>query len=115
MTFDATYGNGDDCAGASADATSWDGLDVWDSIAGAKELTSRTMYWKTPSESAVREGDWKLIRDRKTEEIQLFDLSRDPYETEELATEEPLRVKELEELLNRIAARDRDRSVVPAP
>jgi arylsulfatase A-like enzyme len=96
-------------AGAATDATTWDGIDVWDGIARAEELPSRTMYWKTPSASAVRQGDWKLIRQR-TGEVQLFDLSQDPYETEDLAPDEPGRVQELEQLLQTIASQDRERS-----
>lgn len=63
---------------------------------GMSELPARKMY-------AVRSGDWKLIESpAKTE---LYDLSRDPLETRDLAPERPDQVshlkRELQDLLRK--------------
>lgn len=93
----------------------WDGGDVWPLLEGRKPAGPRTMYWVGPGarSSAVREGDWKLIvyRGGKTPD-ELFDLGRDPYEKENLASRLPDRVAQLRQVLARRAARDND-ALVP--
>ena len=100
-------------------------------IYGQKEAQPRTFYWATPSEMAVRHGDWKLIRDRvdnneagKTDRqadsrsepqrasvgqrrIELFNLADDPYEKTDLSGEQPDRVAELTRILNEQRIGDR--------
>jgi arylsulfatase len=48
----------------------------------------------------VIDGDEKLIRPHADAAFQLYDLAEDPYETEDLAREQPGRVDELETWLN---------------
>ena len=86
------------------------GQDIWPLILG-KELISRkekaqprTLYWATPSELAVRHGNWKLIRSRNDSitngQIELFNLANDPYEKNDLADELSDRVAELTKILD---------------
>jgi arylsulfatase A-like enzyme len=83
-----------------------EGEDVWPVLTGtAADAEPRTFYWRTPSQSAVRQGDWKLVVGRQ-ETTELFDLSRDPYEEEDLASAEPRRVAELRALLDALAEED---------
>lgn len=59
----------------------------------------RTLYWRTPTIAAIRQGDWKLITDRNHQKPQLFHLAEDPYEQHDLAVKEPQRVDALLKLL----------------
>lgn len=84
-----------------------EGVDLWPLLAGrSHEAPRRAMYWKTPSASAVREGDWKLIT-RGGQRTELFHLGEDPLEQHNLADRQPQRVDELLALLQRLAQRDR--------
>jgi arylsulfatase A-like enzyme len=53
---------------------------------GIAELPAKKMY-------AVRSGDWKLIE--SPAKVELYDLSRDPLETRNLASERPDQVDRL--------------------
>ena len=51
-------------------------------LTGKKVVMPRTLYWRIfqrRQQNAVRDGDWKWLRDEKGEEY-LFDLSIDPSE-----------------------------------
>jgi arylsulfatase A-like enzyme len=92
----------------------WDGQDVWPLICGrAAHAEPRVFYWKTPSASAIRHGNWKLIVGKKKRDAELYDLSTDPYEKRDLASLHPDRVNDLRRLLTRVSAEDRDRSPSP--
>lgn len=68
-------------------------------------LSRQALYWHLPHyhhstpASAIRHGDWKLIEFFETGERELFDLRRDPGETQNLAAAEPQRADELQRLL----------------
>ena len=86
----------------------WDGQDIWPLICGQTEyFKQRTFYWKTPSESAVRQGHWKLIVSRKAKKAELYNLTDDPYEQQDLAQQYPQRVNDLTLLLEQIGRVDR--------
>ena len=69
------------------------------------------LYWRLGEQSAIRRGDWKLVRyDRTVDEAgarsnpqagikvtapRLYNLARDPGEAEDLATSHPDKVQEL--------------------
>ncbi|WP_044210135.1 sulfatase-like hydrolase/transferase [Flammeovirga sp. OC4] len=59
-----------------------------------KAKPHQTLYWKKENRGAIRHDDWKLIRypDRPAE---LYDLSKDISETNNLASEHPEIVKDL--------------------
>ncbi|MEA1882409.1 MAG: sulfatase-like hydrolase/transferase [Candidatus Marinimicrobia bacterium] len=54
----------------------------------------KTLYWKKETRSAIRDGDWKLIRlpDRPA---LLFNIGNDPVEVNDLANKHPEKVKTL--------------------
>jgi arylsulfatase A-like enzyme len=58
-----------------------------------------SLFWRLGKQSALRHGDWKLIRDRGA--WQLFDLAHDISETADLAPREPARVTELSGIWDR--------------
>ncbi|MGH0029574.1 MAG: arylsulfatase B [Myxococcota bacterium] len=74
-----------------------DGLDASAALReGAPLEREELLYNADPARertSAIRRGDWKLIQ--RGSRAQLFDLSRDPYETQNLAFEHPEIVAEL--------------------
>ena len=69
--------------------------------------------------SSVRVGDWKLIRfyhagrDAKSHAYELFDLKRDLYESINLATYLPAKVKELDKLIE--SHLKKTKAIVPLP
>jgi len=66
-------------------------------------ISRETLYWRRTVAAAVRQGDWKLIRiEEENSDYKkpiLVQLSLDPGETTNRATEEPERVKHLLGLL----------------
>lgn len=56
----------------------------------------RALFWRVGKKNALRRGDWKLIREGAA--WQLYDLTRDIGETNDLAAQEPARVKQLASL-----------------
>jgi arylsulfatase A-like enzyme len=59
-----------------------DGIDLVPVLTGKKAAVSRTLYWRIfqrRQHAAVRDGNWKWLRDETGEEY-LFDLSKDPSE-----------------------------------
>lgn len=88
----------------------WDGKNVWPLICGqAADAKPRLLYWKTPNASAIRHGNWKLVVGKKKTSAELYDLSADPYEQTDLASQHPDRVNELKQLLATVSAQDRER------
>ena len=70
-----------------------DGTSMLSVLLHNKKIRSRLVFWKKGDKGAVRDGHWKLIRDRSSTE--LFDLSKDIGEQENLAEKEPLVVRKL--------------------
>jgi arylsulfatase A-like enzyme len=62
------------------------------------------LYWRFGEQSAIRKGDWKLVK-IGAEPLQLFDLARDIGETTDQASRRPDVVKELDSALKRWDAR----------
>ncbi len=83
------------------ESINWDGVNIWPLL--KKEdtglLTDREFYWQgvNRNSAALRQGDWKLVVHRNKEEnkIELFDLSKDPFEKLDLASDQGLRVNEM--------------------
>ena len=86
-----------------------DGVDLVPFLQGARDgAPHEWLFWRRGVASAVRHGDWKLIRVEGNPDI-LLDLARDPAETTSLAASEPGRV-------GRMAARlaEWERGMIPA-
>lgn len=75
--------------------------------AGRPFVVSRSV-WERPL-YAVRDDRFKLIRNTRTGEEQLFDLERDPRERRDVLSEEPLRAAQLRQELHAFMARVRSR------
>ncbi len=70
-----------------------DGEDVSDIWFGADRERSKPLYWRTSSAGAspaMREGKWKLhLGSRKIKDMELYDLSVDPSESQNVADQYP--------------------------
>lgn len=56
----------------------------------------RTLYFEHQASCAIIDGYWKLVRRDRNSPWQLINLSTDPFETHDLASEKPRKVEELE-------------------
>jgi arylsulfatase A-like enzyme len=75
-------------ATAKADAGhSLDGIDLLPVIRGSSGVTDRTFFWRISSKDAVREGNWKYVRDGEVR--RLFDLSTDQHEQADFSDKHP--------------------------
>ncbi len=85
-------------AGASLpDDRVLDGRDPLPVLRGDAESPHDSFRFTYRNHAAFRGGDWKIVRTAPDEPWQLFDLSRDVGESNDLATSEPERVRELSE------------------
>jgi arylsulfatase A-like enzyme len=89
-------------AGATAPA-GIDGVSVVPSILGKpQDLSRRTLYWEffeSGFQQAVRQGDWKAVRLKLGEPLELYDLSKDEIEANNVATRYPDVVAHFESIL----------------
>lgn len=93
-------------AGAStAKCKPLDGLDVWSTIAqGKPSPRSEIVYNIEPFRGAVRQGDWKLVwRTLLPSSTELYDLSKDPSETTNLAAANPDKVAAFQRRIDALA------------
>lgn len=72
-----------------------DGVDLLPYLAGEKEgVPHEILYWTLGKKTALRHGDWKLLRSQNTN-WQLYNLADDLSETTDLAGTQPERVQAL--------------------
>jgi arylsulfatase A-like enzyme len=82
-----------------------DGLSLAPLLAGGDNLPRDTLYWHyphyqtLPPHSAIRHGDWKLVKHYEDGGAELFDLAQDPGEKSDLAAQHPEKVRQMEEWL----------------
>ncbi len=81
-----------------------DGLNLLPLLSGDGQLTARSLFWHYPHynehpssvpSSVIRKGDWKLIETFDPEGIELYNLSNDLGEENNLATKEAAKTAEL--------------------
>ena len=81
-------------AGMAAPPTPLDGVNLWPLLSGKSTAAPHSaLYWRVGERHAIRQGDWKLVRQRGA--WQLYDLAHDVGEQTDRAAAEPVRVQEL--------------------
>lgn len=92
----------------------WEGRNFWPPRDGAAKADDRILYWRTPSQRAVRQGPWKLIatRGKAGETLELYNIERDPYETKDSAVTETGILTRLRQRMSEQSRLDRLPSIV---
>jgi hypothetical protein len=73
-----------------------DGQSLLPRLTGASTTPmQRCHFWRSGGQSAVRQGDWKFVRNDTTGEVELFNLATDLGETTNLAAVNPANLDEL--------------------
>jgi arylsulfatase A-like enzyme len=88
----------------------WDGRDITALLTGKQnDAELRTLYCVSHTRAAyLRHGNWKLIVDKNRQKKELYNLSDDPEEKKNLASDRPQIVERLLGLLEAQAAKDHD-------
>lgn len=78
-----------------------DGIDPTETLAGARRSPHALLFWEftqaKKTMSAVRDRQYKLIRQHITEPFELYDLINDPAETKNIAAAKPIVARTLEQ------------------
>jgi len=94
-------------AGAStAKSKPLDGLDVWSTISeGKPSPRTEVVYNVELFRGAVRKDDWKLVwKTTLPSKIELFNLAQDPYEKNNVAEQNPEKVRELQKRIETLSS-----------
>ena len=94
-------------AGGSTDKTKpLDGKDVWKTVSqGAASPRDEIVYNIEPTGGAVRQGKLKLVwAAMLPQRVELFDIDKDPYESKNLAEQNPKAVAKLKARVEALAA-----------
>lgn len=90
----------------------WDGANLWPLLSDDTPLDPRHLYWQGTGKTKralLGPDNWKLIFDQQSpEKAELFHLSSDPKEENNLADTESAKVKTLLTILQSETARDND-------
>lgn len=79
-----------------AQITPLQGESLLPAFRGEEVKRTKTLFWEWSQGQAVREGDWKLVRWGKDNPWDLYKLTEDPTEVEDLAADYPERIQEME-------------------
>ncbi len=80
--------------GTGKDGLMLDGVDLSPLLFRGKPLAKRTLFWRMDNEWAVRSGPWKLLS-ANGKRIELYNLSEDIGERNNVATQQPALVRKL--------------------
>jgi len=74
-----------------------EGIDLTLLLSELDKVSSRPspLFWQWAGHGAVRDGKWKLVRFKKTNIWELYDLSKNRTETSDLAKDHPERVEQM--------------------
>ncbi|MCM8529516.1 MAG: hypothetical protein NE330_00005, partial [Lentisphaeraceae bacterium] len=75
-------------AGVDYSKYNCDGQSIMNELKSGKDLIEREMLFELHDSTALRVGEWKLLKD-KSGKSQLFNLREDPHEENDLSKERP--------------------------
>jgi len=83
-----------------------DGVDVWSTIAEDKPSPRNEIVYNIEMfRGAVRQGDWKLVwKTTLPARIELFNIAQDPSEKNNIADQNPDKVRELQKRVDSLAS-----------
>ena len=73
----------------------FDGISVKDLFLEEKKPAARPLFWRRNKAFAMRDGDWKIINPKRTNEIMLFNLKDDPSEKNDLSKTRPEKLSQM--------------------
>ena len=77
--------------------TKLDGVNLLPYLTGDnKAAPHEALYWRFGQQTAIRMGNWKLVKHNQSQSVELYDLSKDIGETTDLAKQHPDKFAELE-------------------
>lgn len=80
-----------------------DGISFLPTLFGKKQKEHDNLYWEfhwwNATKFAVRKGNWKAVRNSPEGNIELYDLSKDPTELNNIASQNPLIVSEMKRII----------------
>ncbi|MEX0715304.1 MAG: sulfatase-like hydrolase/transferase [Planctomycetaceae bacterium] len=93
------------------DVIDGDGRDIWPIVTGEEtDPAPRTLYWvwgANRERVALRHGDWKIVRNGRDRDLELFHLATDPNEERDRAADEPETLGKLKALFAAEQAKDK--------
>lgn len=78
-------------------ATVRDGKNILPVLTRNAKSPHESFYFRYRNHSALRKGDWKIVREKPNQPWQLFDVAQDIGETNNLAERNPQKLRELKE------------------
>ena len=81
----------------------YDGVDLMPYLTGkTKDRPHQTLYWRMQNKTALRQGDWKIVRNPArgdaAADFELYNLKADPAEEKNLADGNPAKLAELKKV-----------------
>lgn len=77
-----------------------EGVSLLPAIRGEETERKKPIYWEWQYGLAVRESNWKLVKQGLNSPWSLFDMEKDPSETADLASKNPKIVERMNKLFN---------------
>jgi arylsulfatase len=78
-----------------AEVTPMQGESLLPALLGEKSQRESPLFWEWQDGQAVREGEWKLVRDGMESDWELYQVNADPTEISNLALQYPEKVEAL--------------------